>query len=76
MSQTVFGGDANEYVSLTLRDTFADLDKGPIAVQVLGAEGAAKLLQKIPAGTVVRTERSLIRYVPELSIVPTEAATK
>jgi hypothetical protein len=70
VSQTIFGGDANEYVALTLRESFADLDKGPVLVQALGEEGAQKLLQKIPSGTVTHLERSLARFAPELSIMP------
>jgi hypothetical protein len=70
VSQTIFGGDANEYVTLTMRDSFADLDKGPVLIQALGQEGAQKLMQKLPAGAVVHLERSLTRLVPELSILP------
>lgn len=70
VSQTIFGGDANEYITLTLRDSFTDLDKGPVLVQALGEEGAQKLLQKLPAGVVGHVERSLTRFVPELSIMP------
>lgn len=72
VSQTIFGGDANEYVTLTLRDNFAQIDKGPIPVQVLGEEGAKKLFEKLPAGTVTHIERSISRFVPELSIMPAE----
>lgn len=71
VSQTIFGGDANEYITLTMRDSFADLDKGPVLVQALGEEGAQKLMQKLPAGTVSHLERSIIRLVPELSILQT-----
>ena len=70
VSQTIFGGNANEYITLTMRDTFAELDKGPVHVQVLGQEGAQKLTQKMPAGAVVHLERSLTRFVTELSITP------
>jgi hypothetical protein len=70
VSQTIFGGDANEYITLTMRDSFADLDKGPVLVQALGQEGAQKVLQKLPAGVVVHVERSLTRFVPDLSIMP------
>ena len=70
VSQTIFGGDANEYITLTLRDSFTDLDKGPVLVQVLGEEGAQKLQQKLPAGVVLHVERSLTRFVPELGIMP------
>ncbi len=69
VGQTIFGGDVNEYHSLTFRETFAELDKGPIAVQMLGEDGAAALMQKLPTGVVVRQERTLMRFVPELSIV-------
>ena len=70
VSQTIFGGDGNEYVTLTMRDSFADLDKGPVLIQALGAEAAEKLVQKMPAGTLVHLERSIARFVPELSIMP------
>jgi hypothetical protein len=70
VSQTIFGGNSNEYITLTMRDSFADLDKGPVHVQTLGAEGAQKLMQKLPAGAVVHLERSITRFVPELSIIP------
>jgi hypothetical protein len=53
-----------------MRDSFADLDKGPVLVQALGEEGAQKLLQKLPAGVVVHVERSLSRFMPELSFMP------
>ena len=69
VSQTIFGGNGNEYITLTMRDSFADLDKGPVLIQALGPEGAQKLTQKLPAGTVVHLERSLTRFVPELSIM-------
>ena len=70
VSKTIFGGNANEYITLTLRDTFSDLDKGPVLVQALGPEAAQKLMQKLPAGVVVHLERSIVRFVPELSIIP------
>ena len=72
VSQTIFGGDANEYITLTLRESFTDLDKGPVLVQVLGQEGANKLLQKLPVGVVTHGDRSLIRFVPDLSILPAQ----
>jgi hypothetical protein len=66
VSQTMFGGDGSEFVTLSLVDTFADLDKGPAATRVLGAEGAAKLTAKT-AGIVTHVERKVIRYNPDLS---------
>ena len=70
VSQTIFGGSGNEYITLTMRDSFADLDKGPVLVQALGPEGAQKLMDKMPAGAVVHVERSITRFVPELSLMP------
>lgn len=70
VSQTIFGGNGNEYITLTMRDSFADLDKGPVHVQALGQEAAQKLTQKMPAGAVVHLERSIARFVPDLSIMP------
>lgn len=70
VSQTIFGGNGNEYITLTMRDSFADLDKGPVHIQALGQEAAQKLMQKMPAGAVANLERSITRFVPELSIIP------
>src|SRR5688572_9995324 len=70
VSQTIFGGNGNEYITLTMRDSFADLDKGPVLVQALGPEGAQKLTQKMTAAAVVHLERSIARFMPELSIMP------
>jgi hypothetical protein len=70
VSQTIFGGNGNEYITLTMRDSFADLDKGPVVVQALGQEAADKLMQKMPAGAVMHLERSITRFMPELSIIP------
>jgi hypothetical protein len=71
VSQTIFGGNTNEYVTLTLQESFADLDKGPVTTQILGAEGAMKLVQRVPAGVVTQLERSISRFVPELSFMGT-----
>jgi len=70
--QTIFGGDANEYITLTMRENFAELDKGPVPVQVLGNDAAQKLLMKVPAGAVTQLVRNVVRLVPELSILPAE----
>jgi hypothetical protein len=66
VSQTIFGGDGNEFMTLVLVSSFADLDKGPAAVRVLGPEGAAQLSAKT-TGIISHTERIVIRYDPELS---------
>jgi hypothetical protein len=65
-SRTIFGGDAGEYVSLRYIDTFAEIDKGPLLTQALGAAAAAKINAKV-AGMVTRQERRIIRFNPDLS---------
>lgn len=70
------GGDAGQYITLTLHNNFADLEKGPPTRRVLGQEGAAKLTQKLPAGVVTRSESRVIRLVPELTYRPTQPASK
>lgn len=45
-------------------------------MRVLGEQGAMKLLQKLAPGVVTRLDRSVIRYVPELSIMPAEMPSK
>jgi hypothetical protein len=66
MSQGVFGGDGNMYVSLTLADSFAEIGKGSPFMKVLGREGAAKLAQKF-AGIMTHVEASIERYNADLS---------
>jgi hypothetical protein len=58
VTQVVFGGDANEIRTATFAEKFADLDAGPAVVRVLGADGAAKLTQKV-AGIVTSIQRSV-----------------
>jgi hypothetical protein len=72
--QTLFGGDGNQYVTLTLHNSYADLDKGPPSVRVLGRDESAKLFQKMPAGVVTHVERVFSKYVPELSFRQAPAA--
>jgi hypothetical protein len=74
VSQTVFGGDGNEFVTLALMDTFGELDKGPLATRVLGADGAAKLAAKT-AGIIAHVERSVLRYSPDLSFTVASSST-
>jgi len=72
VNQTVMGGDGSEYTVLVPFASFADLDKGPPQVRVLGQAGAARLAQKT-AGIVLHVERSVIRYLPDLSFETTPA---
>ena len=67
VSQTGLGGDPNEFNLLDLFDTFADLDKFPAEFD--NAATAARLAPEA-AGIVAHTEYRVIRYRPDLSIVP------
>ena len=73
--RTVLGGDTNEYVIVTLHDNYAELEKGPPQRRVLGPEGAMKLAQKLPAGTIAHMELIVLRLNPELTFRPNPPAT-
>lgn len=68
VSRTIFGGDANEYMTVQLLDSFADIDKGAVPTRVLGA-GAGPLAAKA-APHVASSTRTILRFVPELSFQP------
>ena len=65
-SRTIFGGDAGEYVSLRYIDSFAEIDKGPLLTQAVGAAAAGRITAKA-AGMLTRQERKIYRFVPNLS---------
>ena len=69
VSQTVLGGDINEFTTLILYDTFADIGKGHPFDRILGTDGSRQLTAKA-VGIVTHVERSIVRYVPELSFAP------
>jgi hypothetical protein len=69
VTQTMLGGDVGEYSSLTFYDNFADLGKGSPFQRVLGADGERQLAAKA-AAFVRKLERSVLRYVPDLSFAP------
>ena len=69
VSQTVLGGDINEFTTLIFYDTFADIGKGHPFDRILGADGSRQLTAKA-VGIVTHVERSIVRYVQELSFAP------
>jgi hypothetical protein len=69
VSQTMLGGDINEFTTLIFYDTFADIGKGHPFDRILGADGSRQLTSKA-AGIVTHVERSIVRYVPDLSFAP------
>jgi hypothetical protein len=66
VSHTTFGGDANEYASMQLLDSYAEIDKGPLTRRVLGQPAAQELLAKATPH-IAALRRELLRYVPDLS---------
>jgi hypothetical protein len=66
VSQTILGGDINGFTSLIFYDSFAEIGKGHPFQRVLGVEGERQLNEKA-AAFVAHVERSVLRYVPELS---------
>ena len=69
VSRTVFGGNANEYHIVTYLESFAEVDKGPAQVRLLGPAAAAALAAK-GAPHIAGVERTIFRHVPELSYRP------
>jgi len=74
VSQTQFGGDANEYMTLALHENYAEIDRGSPPARVLGQERASELFRKLTRENVTRQERTVIRFVPELSFRQSQAA--
>jgi hypothetical protein len=66
VSQTMLGGDISAYTTVTMYDSFADIAKGSPLVKGMGAAGYASFLRKT-AGLVVKAERAVYRFNPELS---------
>ena len=64
--QTVFGGNANDWVTLLLIKKFGDLDAGPMLNRAVGEEAASKIIAKA-AGIVISLERSVSRHRADLS---------
>jgi hypothetical protein len=66
VSRTVFGGNANEYHSVLLLSSFADIDRGRAEARLLKPPEAAAMAAKVQPH-VEDVERTILRYVPDLS---------
>jgi hypothetical protein len=66
VSRTVFGGNANEYHEVTYLASFAEIDKGPAQARLLSPAERTAMAAKI-APHVEHVERTILRYVPDLS---------
>jgi hypothetical protein len=69
VSRTVFGGNANEYHEVTYLASFADIDRGPAQSRLLNQAERTAMTAKITPH-VEHVERTILRYVPDLSYAP------
>lgn len=66
VSRTLFGGDPDERVMVRPLEKMAEIDAGPLATRVLGAEGARKLMSGT-AGFTKSVQYRMVRYRTDLS---------
>lgn len=74
LSQVVYGGDPFDYVSVTYFSSFAELEKNDpgrnsVATRAVGAEAVQKNANRLN-GVMIDYERNILRFRPELSILP------
>lgn len=67
VSRTVFGGDPNEYVTFTPMESFAEIEKGSPMARGMGGQAAFNRWLLKVQGIVASQDRSVARYIPELS---------
>ena len=67
-----FGGDVNRYLMLRPMASYAELDEGGTKGlgQILGTAEYKKITDQLPKGAILRDEAYLIRFRPDLSILP------
>jgi hypothetical protein len=66
VSQTVFGGEPNERITVRLVKNMAEFDAGPVLRKTLGEEGALKVMAK-SAGMIDSVHYSVLHYRADLS---------
>jgi hypothetical protein len=66
VSQTVFGGEPNERITVRLIKNMAEFDAGPVLTRALGQEGALKVRAK-SAGIIGSVHYSVLHYRADLS---------
>lgn len=75
VSQTVLGGNTNEYSLIGLMDTFAEVGKGSPLIRGMGGQEAFNRLLSKMTGIIASQERTIARFVPDMSF-PTPAPAK
>jgi len=70
----VYGGDVGEYITLTFFDSFTEMEKNdPSQTSVqnrVAGEGAGQKNTQKTVGIIANLERTIIRFRPDLSILP------
>lgn len=69
VSRLRFGGEAGHYIVFSPFNDLTELDQPSKINQALGADGLAKMQQKL-IGIVQRSENRILRLRPEISIIP------
>ncbi len=75
VSHIRFGGGPSEYFIFTPLYDLAELDQPGKVVQMAGADNMTKLYQKL-VGVVQRTEVTILRLRPEISILPQQTTAE
>jgi hypothetical protein len=76
VSQITLGGGMHEYATATPYESFADIGKGNAIMRAIGQDAYNRLVMKT-AGVVTEANRTVLRYVPELSYrLPKQTAEK
>lgn len=74
LSNVIYGGNPLDYVSVTYFNSFAELEKNDpgrnsVATRAVGAEVVQKNTNRLN-GVMIDYERNILRFRPELSILP------
>ncbi len=72
VSRMRYGGEVGHYIVFSPLNDLTELDQPGKMTQMMGAEGLAKMQQKL-VGMVQRSESRILRLRPECSIIPTQS---
>ena len=72
VSRMRYGSDSEHYTTFVPVNDLADLDQPNKITQMIGAENAAKIQQKL-VGIVLRTENRILRLRADISILPAQS---
>jgi len=76
VSAPVFGGPAGTVETVRMMKNLGEIDGGPFATKLLGADGARALAAKAQGLTRGPSQITIMRMRPELSLLPAPVATR